>query len=144
MNKKIITMLLVFAVSPVVFAYGDYSSGYLNKLKTCTPFEESFDTNIDTGNAQMPVFSLVATERVIGWLGGRCVTQSSAYSKELGQEVLTTTCSFSKEQMDSIVRKLEKADSGDRQAFESLKQELNQYIQDGDTCRVKTPFDQMH
>ena len=138
MKKFLLSIFVLSIASTAIADSGALSSEYLENLKNCTPYKETKRTNLSVGDTTAQGFSLITKEAVVGWKNGRCITLSKAYSPDLDQTILASRCEFSQEQLKSIVAKINLADRGDKQALQSLKEELQQYIQDGYTCKVKT------
>lgn len=137
--KKIlfITMSLIFSAGLVFATATTYSAEYTKNLKECTPFIEKYKVQIPTENPETPTLSLQSTETITGWKEGKCITSSLVHSNDLDKDILETRCAFTKEQIDSIIKKVNNINKGDTKAAQTLQDELNSYAQDNATCVVR-------
>lgn len=137
MKKAIISLLFISLVSSAAIAVGGtYSDAYIKNMKTCTVHIEKYDAEIPTDDVNTPSLHLTSTETISGWQNGKCVTKSVVYSKELGQNILTTQCEFNEKQLASVVKKMEDSKTGDAKARQKLQEELTNYVKDNSICTV--------
>lgn len=138
--KKILLISLIFITATVVkAATGAYSPVHVQHLKNCSPYTETYNTQIPTQDEQTPYLNIESTETIVGKLNGKCITKSSIKSHDLrGREIMSIKCAFSNDQMKSIIDKMSIINSqDDEQTRQKLQQELVSYIQDEKTCKVK-------
>ncbi len=135
MKKLILTLTVLASLAGVVMA-ATYSSGYSKNLQVCNPYIEKYKVQIPTEDPNTPVLNLHSTETIVGWREGKCITTSMVHSDDLQQDIIETKCAFSKNQLDSIVKKIDLANKGDKNASQNLQNELTGYAKDGTTCQV--------
>ncbi|MBD5403216.1 hypothetical protein HDR58_10550 [bacterium] len=134
--KKILLTAFVFSCAVGVVTAATYSNTYSQNLEKCNPYIEKFKVQIPTEDPNTPVLHLQSTETIMGWREGKCVTKSMVFSEDLNQNIIETKCAFSKNQVDSIVKKTNAANKGDDKAAKNLQEELTGYAQDSATCQV--------
>lgn len=137
--KKYILVLgaIIISASIVTASALTYTEEYLNHLKDCSIHVEKYSAEIPTNDPSTPVLHLKSTESINGWQNGKCITKSLVYSEDMKQNILSTKCEFSENQISSIVKKIEDAKNGSNKEKQALQQELTKYIQDSNVCKVE-------
>lgn len=137
MKKILLGTLILISTAKIAYAVTTYSLTYTKNLKDCKPFIEKYKVQIPTQDENTPMLNLQSTETIKGWQEGKCVTTSVVHSNDLNKDIIETKCAFTKEQIDSIIKKVTSTQKGDKKAAQTLQEELNGYAQDGKTCQVK-------
>lgn len=129
MKKILLTLTLLAGGIGVCIASIDatYSDGYIKNFKNCTPYSEIYNVEIPTDDPNTPVLHIRSNEQIKGVKDGKCVTNSTAYSEELKQDIIIVSCSFSKEQVNNLADKMSKATS-DNNVREQLQNEMADYV----------------
>lgn len=137
--KRILLSLftVVVAASSVIAGALTYSNTYIEHLRDCSVHIEKYNATIPSDDNSTPELHIKSTESVLGWQNGKCMTKSVVYSEEMKQDILTTQCAFTEKQIDSIVKKVEAAQSGNIKDKQALQDELTQYVQDSTICKVE-------
>lgn len=132
----LLTTIILTAASAVIASVGMYSPEYVNHLKNCTIHLEKYNAEIPTADENTPVLHLTSTEAIAGWKEGKCITNSTVFSKDMNKEILKTQCSFNEKQLDTVVKKITAANKADLKDKQALQDELTKYVQDNALCRV--------
>ena len=139
MKKKFILFFLLFGIAAVA-QNSVYTPSHVQHLKNCSPYTEEYLTRIPAENGDL---NLRSTETIVGWLNSKCVTKSSVYSYELGQEIVSTKCSIPKEKLNSLIEKMTVLNkSNDENVRKSLNNDLSSMIKDPSICKVKNLISQ--
>lgn len=137
--KKILLIsgLLILTAGIVSASTGTYTDEYLKHLKTCTVHIEKYSAEVPTQDPNTPVLHLKSTETISGWKDGKCITKSLVYSEDLKKNILATNCAFTEKQLETIIKKSEKAQHGTPEDKLALNEELTKYVQDNSICTVE-------
>lgn len=142
--KKILFVFLffiVFCIGIVHAKTGAYSPVHVQHLKNCSPYSETYNTQIPSDN-DFSYINLSSTETILGWLNGKCRTKSKIYSIDAQQDIMVITCAYSKTQLTSIIEKMQKINSGDNETLPILQSEMSRYANDGITCKITNLTDE--
>ena len=104
MKKLVLTLVVLTGLAGVVMA-ATYSSGYSKTCRHVIRILKKYKVQIPTEDPNTPVLNLHSTETIVGWREGKCITTSMVHSDDLQQDIIETKCAFSKNQLDSIVKK---------------------------------------
>lgn len=138
MKKFILTAAALIGTIGLCFAASSntYSAAYINNFSSCTPYTEIFETEIPTKDPNTPVLHLSSKEEIIGTQNGKCVTKSTAHSKDLQQDIIAVSCAFSKEQQNALLPKM-RAALTNQQAIQELQNAITNLVQNSpETCQV--------
>lgn len=138
--KKILllsTLFILGATGTVIANSNTYTPEYVEHLKTCTVHSEKYSAEIPTDEPNTPVIHLKSTENINGWKDGKCITTSTVFSIDMNQDILTTKCAFSEEQLKSVTNKMTAAQKGDAKAKQELQAEMTKLVQDTSVCQVQ-------
>lgn len=111
MKKFLILSLIVISITGICFAsdFINYSEQFIHRFELCGAYSESTDSQISTGDRQMPVLHLKKTKSVVGIRNGKCAVKYNIYAKEMMKDILVVNCAFSKEQHTSLLQKMKNA-----------------------------------
>ncbi len=139
--KKILIIagLMLFGINAIASnTEYTYSPTYIQHLKTCAKYTDEYTTAIQTGDETSPVLNIKSTEEILGWLNTKCITKSTTFSIDLGENILVTKCALSRAQVNSLVQKMKDVNQlGTKEARKALQDEMTKMIEDEKTCKIK-------
>ncbi len=134
MKKFFTASVVVAALAGICYAAAvGYSDKYIASLKSCTPYSETYD-----GEVQMPdaKYNFSSKETIVGKQNGKCVITSEVFVKELHKNTFISTCAFTNEQAQQLAAMMVDARTN-AQARQILVDTLSDYIDEGKVCQVK-------
>lgn len=138
--KKIIILgcLLIVGISAFAQEQYTYSPSYIGNLKICREYSEDYSTTIQTGDANSPELRVKSTEKVLGFINGKCYTKSTVYSYDLEKTILSIKCGLTREQLAFVVKKMNAVNAEpSKETKRALQDELTKIIENKSICRVK-------
>lgn len=130
MKKILLLSIIAICLSGIAYAIEQvkYSDKFIHRFSLCGAYSESTDSQISTGDRQMPTAHLKSTVSVVGIRNGKCAIRYNIYAKEMMKDILVINCAFTQEQHTSLLRKM-KAAQQDETARQNLKQTMKNYIE---------------
>ncbi len=143
MKKILLTGMLLLSFACIAIASDQtYSQGYINNLKSCTPYSEIFTADINTQDPNTPVIYLESKESIIGIQNEKCLTNSTVYNittqpngTQSKEKILTVDCKFTQEQINSISSKMQELKTNPN-IQGTLQEEMAQYVKNPDVCTI--------
>ena len=139
MKKILLSTGFFIAISGISIAAEGifYSDTYINKFAACSPYSESYTSNIPSQDPNSPTLHLKSTETIVGIQAGKCATKSQVYSEDLKQDIVTVNCTFTNEQRMALVDKMKKAKT-DSQAAQDFQNTVTDYVKNRpEICTMK-------